>query len=56
MFWGDKTSISWLLFKYCEQTDHYPAMQWHLEKVESIEVLHSTKIACQNVHYAFPQL
>ena len=42
MFGGDKTCTSWLFVKHCEQTDHLPAMQQHLEKVEAIEVLHCT--------------
>ena len=42
MFGGDKTGISWLFFEHCEQADHHPAMQHHLEKVEAIEVLHCT--------------
>ena len=25
LFGGDKTSISWLFFKHCEQVDHQPA-------------------------------
>ena len=40
MFGGDKTCISRLFVKHCEQTDHHPAMQQHLEKLEAIEVLH----------------
>ena len=43
MFGGDKTGISWLFFKPCEQVDHQPAMQHHLKKVEAIEVLDCTK-------------
>ena len=43
MFGGDKTCISWLFVKHCEQADHPPAMQQHLEKVEAIEVLHCAK-------------
>ena len=42
MFGGDKTGISRLFFKHCEQTDHHPAMQHHFEKVEAIEVLDCT--------------
>ena len=42
MFGADKTGISWLFFKHCEQADHHPTMQQHLEKVEAIEVLHCT--------------
>ena len=42
MFWGDKTGISQLFVKHCEQTDHHPTMQRHLEKVEAIEVLDCT--------------
>ena len=42
MFVGDKTSISWLFVKHCDQTDQYPTMQQHLEKVEAIEVLDCT--------------
>ena len=42
MFGGDKTSISQLLVKYSEQTDHHSTMQRHLEKVEAIEVLDCT--------------
>ena len=39
MFGGDKTGISQLFYKHCEQADHQPAMLRHLEKVEAIEVL-----------------
>ena len=38
----DKTCISRLFVKHCEQTDHHPAMQRHFKKVEAIEVLHCT--------------
>ena len=31
-----------LFVKHCEQADHHPTMQQHLEKVEAIEVLHCT--------------
>ena len=41
--WGDKTCISRLFVKHCEQIDHHPAMQRNLEKVEAIEVLRCTK-------------
>ena len=44
MFGGDKTGISQLFVKHCEQTDHHPTMQQHLEKVEAIEVLDCTSI------------
>ena len=44
MFGGDKTGISPLFFKHCVQVDHQPAMQYHLEKVEAIEVLDCTMI------------
>ena len=39
MFGGDKTGISRLFFMHCEQADHQPAMQRHLEKVEALEVV-----------------
>ena len=42
MFGGDKTGISQLFVKHGEQTDHHPAIQQHLEKVEAIEVLDCT--------------
>ena len=42
MFGGDKTGISQLFVKHCEQTDHHPTMHQHLEKVEAIEVLDCT--------------
>ena len=42
MFGGDKTDISQLFVKHCEQVDHQPAMQQHLKKVEAIEVLDCT--------------
>ena len=42
MFGGYKTCISQLLVKHCEQADHHPEIQHHLEKVEAIEVLHCT--------------
>ena len=42
MFGGKKTGISQLFVKHCEQTDHHPTMQRHLEKVEAIEVLDCT--------------
>ena len=44
MFGGDKTGISWFFFQasHCEQADHHPAMQRHLEKIEAIEVLNCT--------------
>ena len=42
MFGGDKTCISCLFVKHCEQTDHHQTMQRHLEKVEAIEVLDCT--------------
>ena len=45
MFGGDKTSISQLLVKHSEQTDHHSTMQRHLKKVEAIEVLDCTKCA-----------
>ena len=42
MFGGDKTWVSRLFVKHCEQTNHHPTMQQHLEKVEAIEVLDCT--------------
>ena len=42
--WGDKTCISRLFVKHCEQTDHHPAIQLHLEKLKAIEVLHCTTL------------
>ena len=42
MFGGDKTGISQLFVKNCEQTDNHPTMQPHLEKVEAKEVLDCT--------------
>ena len=57
MFGGDKTCISQLFVKHCEQTDHHPAIQRHLEKVEAIEVLDCTitkalfSLECCNVFY-----
>ena len=42
MYVGDKTGLSRLFFKHCEQADHQPAILPHLEKVEAIEVLHCT--------------
>ena len=39
MFGGYKTGISRLFFKHCEQVDHQPEMQRHLENVEAVEVL-----------------
>ena len=42
MFGGDKTCISELFVKHCEQANHHPEMQHHLEKVEAIEVLDCT--------------
>ena len=47
MFGGDKTGISQLFFKHCEQADHHPAMQRHLKKVEAIEVLHCRPLHCR---------
>ena len=43
MFGGYKTCISKLFVKHCEQADHHPEMQHHLEKVEAIEVLDCTE-------------
>ena len=42
MFGGDGTQISLLFIKHFEQANQHPAMQWHLEKVEAVEVLTST--------------
>ena len=49
MFGGDKTGISWLFFKHCEQADHHPAMQQNLENLEAIEVLHCTCNSCSHL-------
>ena len=42
MFGRDKTCISRFSVKHCEQTDHHPTRQQHMEKVEAIDVLHCT--------------
>ena len=39
MFGGNKTCISGLFCKHCEQADHHPSKQRHLEKVEALEVI-----------------
>ena len=36
MYVGDKTGLSRLFFKHCEQADHHRALQRHFEKVEAI--------------------
>ena len=42
MLGGDKTGISQLFVKHCEQTESHPTMQRHLERVEAKEVLDCT--------------
>ena len=47
--WGEKTCISRLFVKHCEQTDPHPAMQRHLEDGEAIKFLKNCQLKTGNI-------